>query len=65
MKTPPSTKARAEWLQQEAETLFGIATNEEDKWRARRLQECAAELLRFHRMKLRFRAQLNPLRQAR
>ena len=62
MKTPPSTEARAKWLQQEAEAYWAVASNEEDKWRARRLQECAAELMRFHRFKVRFRDQLNPLR---
>lgn len=62
MKTPPSTEARAKWLQQEAEAFWACATNEEDKLRARRMQECAADLLRFHRMKIRFRDQLKPTR---
>lgn len=62
MKTPPSTEARAKWLQQEAEAYWAMATNEKDRWLARRMQECAAELFRFHRMKLRFRDQLKPLR---
>jgi hypothetical protein len=65
MKTPPSTEALAKWLQEEAEVWFGCAANEEDRWRARRLQECAAELMRFHRMKVRFKDQLSPLRTAR
>jgi len=64
MKTPPSTEARAKWLQEQAETDFLIATNEEDRWRARRLQECAAELMRFHRLKIRFKDQLSPLRKS-
>jgi hypothetical protein len=32
--------------------------------RARRMHECAAELRRFHRMKIRFRDQLKPLRKS-
>lgn len=64
MKTPPSTEARAEWLEQEAEAFWAVATNEEDKLRARRMHECAAELRRFHRMKIRFRDQLKPLRKS-
>ncbi len=62
MKTPSSTEARAKWLEQEAEEFWAVAANEEDKLRARRLLVCASELYRFHRMKVRFRDQLKPLR---
>jgi len=48
MKLTPKEKEkirnRAKWLEKEAEVWWGIATNETDKWRARRVYQCAADM---------------------
>lgn len=62
MSEQSKTLGLAHWLQEEAEACWGCATNEDDKLRARRMQECASELLRYHRLKIRFRDQLSPMR---
>lgn len=45
------TKARAAWLKKYAEDRWALACDEEDRWQAQRLFECAEDLLRFHNLK--------------